>query len=404
MNNKSPKPKIALARGRNLKRFEAPNFEPLMKSYDLTYYTTINHKFDIRGIKIPIKKLPSPADFADRRLSRSVYTRLFPNFKLKQLGFKFLFDHYMVGLESNIRDSDIVHTFEVSTAYSEQAAHMKKEGLIERLVVSTWGNIPLKYLFCYEFTGGRKLVMEQADHFIAGTDKAKLALVLEGVPEEKVSVINMGVDLSRFKPRAKDAALLNKLGLNPRDFVILSVGKLDWSKGHHETLFALKELLLDPKLSDVSPKLVIAGKGPHKKILEKLVQDVGIEDSVIFVGFLSYDEINRLYNVADLFVHSSVISHVWQEQFGWVLVEAMASGLPVISTLSGSIPEVVGDAGKLVQSGDSHSLYLAIKELILDGRKRADLARRSRARAEERFDSNKVAKKLDAIYQKVLRL
>jgi glycosyltransferase involved in cell wall biosynthesis len=404
MNNKSSKPKIALVRGRNLKRFEAFNFEPLMKSYDLIYYTTINHKFDISDIKIPVKKLPSPADFADRRLLRSIYTRFFPDSRLKQLGFKFLFDHYMIGLESNIRSSDIVHTVELSTAYSEQAACMKKKGLVKRLVLTVWENIPLRYLFGYEFTGGRKLVAEQADHFVAVTDKAKRALMLEGVPEDKVSVLNMGVDLSRFKPGAKDAALLDKLGLGPRDFIILSIGKLDWSKGHHETLFALKELLLSPELSDVSPKLVIAGKGPHKEVLEKLVKDVGIQDSVIFVGFLSYDEINRLYNTADLFVHSSVINSIWQEQLGWVLAEAMASGLPVVSTLSGSIPEVVGDAGKLVPPGDSHSLYLAIKELILSKEKRTSLAELSRKRAEGRFDSNKVAKKLDAIYQKVLRL
>jgi glycosyltransferase involved in cell wall biosynthesis len=81
----------------------------------------------------------------------------------------------------------------------------------------------------------------------------------------------------------------------------------------------------------------------------------------------------------------------WQEQFGMVLAEAMASGTPVISTMSGSIPEVVGDAAVLIPPGDYNALADNVMKLIEDSAIRDDFSKKGRARAEEVFNSKTIA-------------
>ena len=90
---------------------------------------------------------------------------------------------------------------------------------------------------------------------------------------------------------------------------------------------------------------MIAGSGPEKQNIERLVKELKIEQYVKLIGSFPYAEVPALYHMADAFILPSIPVHFWQEQFGMVLIEAMASGLPVISTYSGSIPEVVGDSG-----------------------------------------------------------
>lgn len=397
------KPRVSIVRGRNLKRFESPNYEPLLCSYDLTYYTTKHSKFDVRDIKIPVEKLPSPSDYFEREKLKAVLN-LLPKSYLNQQLKGFLFGHYMFGLERHISGSDIVHTAEIDTAYSAQAARLKSEQKIRKLVLTVWENIPFKYLLGNNYALNRDLTIKQTDRFIAMSGKAKRALVLEGIPENKVAVVYMGVDLSVFKPESKSEKVLSKFGLDKDDFVMLSVGRSTWHKGHHELLFALKDLISDLNLPKNKIKLVIAGsqKGEYGRELEMIIRELNLQDNIVFAGFFDYDEIHELYSVANVFVHPSVIAPYWQEQFGWVLIEAMASGIPIVSTLSGSIPEVVGSSGILVPPGDSHSIYLAVRDLIVDVKKRAELAKKSRERAEEQFDCLKTAKKIDRVYQEVL--
>jgi len=84
-----------------------------------------------------------------------------------------------------------------------------------------------------------------------------------------------------------------------------------------------------------------------------------------------------------------------------VLVEAMASGLPVISTLSGSIPEVIGDAGILIQPGDPLSIYNAVRKISLDAAYRQNLSEMARRRAVDLFDINHVKEKIKKVYDEL---
>ena len=102
------------------------------------------------------------------------------------------------------------------------------------------------------------------------------------------------------------------------------------------------------------------------------------------------------------FILPSIPVEWWQEQFGMVLVEAMASGLPVISTLSGSIPEVIGDAGILIQSGDPLSIYNAVRKISLDAAYHRNLSEMARRRAEEIFDISHVKEKIRKVYDELV--
>ena len=92
----------------------------------------------------------------------------------------------------------------------------------------------------------------------------------------------------------------------------------------------------------------------------------------------------------------------WKEQFGRVLIEAMACEMPVIGSDSGEIPNVIGDAGLVTPEGDAQALAAALARLGADPALRADLARRGRQRVLDRFTQEQVARRTAALYQEVL--
>lgn len=387
--------KIAIVRGENLNKFEIQNYEPLGNKYDITAYTTYNHRFEIDKIDIPVKKLHCPEEF----------TQHLP------LPFRYCFDgvfyklgyaSYMFGLEKELKNMEIAHVAETFNGYSYQAIKAKeKHGT--KVVVTVWENIPFRSIIPFpRFLDNDRLrnkVRENADVFIAITNRAKEALILEGVKEEKIHVTPIGVNLSRFKPRKKDKILLNKLGLNENDFVILFIGRLTWQKGIYDIIYAAKMILKDTELRNISTKFLFTGDGPEKENMKNVIKKLELSKNVKLIGTFPYHEIHKLYNLADIFVLPSIPAKGWQEQFGIVLVEAMASGVVAISTLSGSVPEVVNDAGILTQPNNPLSLYNEIKKLILNRELREELRKKARNRAEKEFDSEKIAIKIGKIYE-----
>lgn len=125
--------------------------------------------------------------------------------------------------------------------------------------------------------------------------------------------------------------------------------------------------------------LTIAGEGPERSRLEDLARRLGASRRVQFLGHCR--EMDRFYSGIDVLVVPSVPVHGLQEQFGRVVAEAMAAGVPVVSSTCGSLPEVVGDAGLTVGPGDVEGLRLALARLDKDPSLRRDLARKGRERA-----------------------
>lgn len=103
-------------------------------------------------------------------------------------------------------------------------------------------------------------------------------------------------------------------------------------------------------------KLLIAGKG-KKTNIENGLYKLHLTDCARLIGSYNYEMMPKIHNLVDIFVLPSIPTRYWQEQFGYVLVESMSCGKPVVTTTCGSIPEVVDNAGVVVPTNDFISLY-----------------------------------------------
>lgn len=138
---------------------------------------------------------------------------------------------------------------------------------------------------------------------------------------------------------------------------------------------------------------VIVGDGPSHQALLAQAADAGIDGRIRFLGALSPDRAAEVIGSLDCLVLPSRTTQSWSEQFGRVLIEAMASGVPVVASASGAIPEVVGDAGILVEEGDVSGFARSIDTVLSPGTAR-DYAERGRARAARSFSLEAAAEAL----------
>ncbi len=380
--------KVAIIRGPNLNKFEMQNYEPLVERYELTGFTTHHHNFEVGLIDFPVKKLRSIMDLPIPRLHRIVCKKLLGDSGI------------MFGLQRSIKGFDIVHAAEITSYYSYQAVKAKKIGYVDKVVLTIWENVPKIGLPSDSSDKLKKRIIEGVDHFLAISERTRLVLRLEGVPDSKISVITMGIDVCRFTPGSKDDYCLKKLGLTLEDIVVLTICNLNYLKGPHILIYAAKALLDENPHFKKNLKFVIVGKGKLLPTLQHMTKIMEMESNFKFIPGVSYKEIPNIYRCSDIFVLLSIPTpDTWQEQLGMVLLEAMASGKAIITTKSGSIPEVVGNAAVLIQPGDTLSTYNALNKLIKNINLRKELEQLARERALSLFDSKKVAERIDQLYQ-----
>lgn len=386
---------MAIIRGSNLNPYEMQSYEPLMGEYELTGFCSYKNNYETDTIRFPIKKLHITEEFHERL-----------PWPARLLGYgaflPFGRNYYMFGLEKQLECMDILHAAETFNGYSYQAARVRNARK-KKLVLTVWENIPFRSVRCFKgFWGNEKIikyVRNSTDIFIAVTDRARKALQIEGISEDRIRVIPAGIDTKRFRPGVPDKHMLEKLKVSDGEFNLLFVGRITREKGIYDLLYAAKLLSLDPETKHVS--ILLAGSGPEQNKLRQKARLLGLEKSFRFIGNFTYGEIPALYQSVDAFILPSIPIEWWQEQFGMVLVEAMASELPVISTMSGSIPEVIGDAGILIQPGDPVSIAEAVKKVSLDSVYRQELGKKARKRAINVFSIDCVKDKIKKVYDEL---
>jgi len=216
------------------------------------------------------------------------------------------------------------------------------------------------------------------------------AIKFYGLPESKIKVIYEAA-APNFKPSADTTTLghtRHKYGLPPQ--FILHVGTIEPRKNLSRLLDAFKSLLVDrPDL-----KLVLVGKKGwlYDSFFQKL-QALGLQEKVIFPGYVEEADLPAFYQLAEVFVFPSLY-----EGFGLGPLEAMACGTPVVCSNNSSLPEVVGQAGLLFDPTDTAALTAALRRVLSDGDVRDELKRRSLARA-QKFSWGKAVSELETIYQ-----
>ena len=369
--------KVAIIRERSLNPWEMQNY------YGLSGVETIF--IAPEDNTIPFSELPfTPIVMKkahERKLSVMHWEKTLKNIiihRAQKLWF------YPYTLEQILKDVDIVHTVDLKSRATYTAAMLKKKYNF-KLVVTVWENIPFLYRQKARWSYMRDHVLEYVDLIHAVTRDAQDALLVEGMKNIPIKIIPYGVDLVRFQP-AKP--------VKRSYFTILFIGRHVYEKGIFELLNAIKFLTVTG-VEDI--RLVMVGNNTEG--LKSTVKEMGIEKFIGFTGFVSYAGLNKIYNQADVFVLPSIPVEGWKEQYGMVLIEAMSSGLPIIASKSGSIPEVVGDTAVFVSPGEYKDIANAIRTLKNDQALRNRLAFNSRERAKELFDSVVSASRLSEMYR-----
>jgi glycosyltransferase involved in cell wall biosynthesis len=167
-------------------------------------------------------------------------------------------------------------------------------------------------------------------------------------------------------------------------FIVGYVGRLVESKGVQLLIRSLARL---PE----NVRALIVGKGPLRQNLEALAREVGVAGRVKFETAVPYKSVAGVMRSMQLLVLPSLPTSHWVEQFGRVLIESMACGTPVMASRSGQIPEILGEAGVLVQPGDEDALVFAIDDLLRHPSRCIALGSAGRARALEHYSAGVVA-------------
>jgi glycosyltransferase involved in cell wall biosynthesis len=217
-----------------------------------------------------------------------------------------------------------------------------------------------------------------------------------GIPPDKVEVVHNGVDRSRFiraRLPSERLAVRKALGFSKEDVIIGNVSRLVENKGHD--VFLKAALMVLTRRSDA--RFLIVGDGPQRAGLELLARQLGIAGQVLFAG--ARHDIADLLSVMDAFAFPA-----HHEGFGLSLVEAMASGVPVVASNDSAIPEIIRDEqeGILFSPGDERALAQALLRLVNDRALPGRLAAAALKRSEQ-FSCQTTARKLENIYDEVLR-
>jgi glycosyltransferase involved in cell wall biosynthesis len=384
--------RILLARGYQVTPWELRPWELLPKDrFEVGYLRLARNWFDDSGLSL-------------RRFPVKAVSSYLPKGRMGMLTTGVTGDRYLDADEA-FAWADVVHAAELSYWFAADAARRKAQNSY-KLALTVWETIPFLHVYRNRHARTyRRETLAATDLFLPATERARQALLLEGVEPERTEVVYPGIDVERFAsaPRPDPP---------PSEHVVVSPGRLVWEKGHQDVMRALAALrggLVPDVSSDF--RLLIVGSGPEEERLRAYAQELGVANAVEFRA-VPYEEMPSVFASASCMVLASLATasggyvlgdiprFFWEEQFGLVLAEAMAAGLPIVASQSGAIPEVCGEAASYFLPGDWMSLALRLAE--------GPLARRPGERADHpadlvrRYSTEAMAERLAAAYDRVL--
>lgn len=222
------------------------------------------------------------------------------------------------------------------------------------------------------------------------TGKTKLVAVSEenqmlssscfGIGEDKLTCVNNGIDLDRFVRKPHDG------------FTVINVARQDENKNQAALIRCFARL----HEKDPNTKLLLLGDGDQHKALKSLAQELGLTDAVTFTGNVSNTE--DYYAVADLYIQSS---HT--EAMPMSVLEAMAAGLPIVSTDVGGLKDVVQDNGILVPDNDEDALYRAMETVYNQPPEQTQAMSKASHRIVQSYSSETMARRYEQIYDEMTR-
>jgi glycosyltransferase involved in cell wall biosynthesis len=217
------------------------------------------------------------------------------------------------------------------------------------------------------------------------------------IPAHKIKVIHNGVDIKKFQPAADKRRIKAELGFNPDDIAIVSVGRLYARKG----LFTLIESMPAVVKRFPNAKFIISGKGQSDE-MQKLIAHatkLGVIGNIIFTGYYPDQKLPKLYQAADVFAFSTFYEH-----HPFAVLEALSTGLPVVTTTVGGIPETIqtGKNGFLVKPFDEKAFAERILYLLEHKEFASEMGAAARKTVVEQLDWRIVVKDAMKVYDQSL--
>ena len=243
--------------------------------------------------------------------------------------------------------------------------------------------------------------LRHADCVITISDFSREEIKGYGVSAEKILKITPGVDTDRFNPRIDASNIRKKFGLQDKN-VILTVSRLIERKGIDSVIRAMR--LIREEIPDAV--YLVVGTGEAEGYLKGLAAAEGLNEAVLFAGFVPDEGLPRYYNACDLFVMANKETRGDEtlEGFGISFIEASACGKAVVGGVSGGVKDAVADGltGVLVDPEDSMGLAQTICRILKDEKYRNELGRAGRRRVEESFGWQSRGECLEHVFQEMV--
>ncbi|MDJ0634001.1 MAG: hormogonium polysaccharide biosynthesis glycosyltransferase HpsO [Xenococcaceae cyanobacterium MO_188.B29] len=287
-----------------------------------------------------------------------------------------------------------------SLGYAQLITLNRFLGLKAKNIFFTWWNLPYTNKFPISLL--EKYNLNNTHGIISGNQDGVDVLREHGYGGKVKVLPQLGVDEQLFSPQIQPE-LMSKLAITNNDFVIGFVGRFVPEKGILTLIKALAGL------QELSWKLLLLGRGELKEEIEKTATEAGIQSKLIIVESVPHDEVPCYINLMSTLVLPSETTYNfttltaagWKEQFGHVLIEAMACRVAVVGSDSGEIPNVIEDAGLVFPEGDAQALKNCLQQLIEQPELLDKLAQKGLDRAREKYTNKALAQQQLAFYREV---
>jgi len=365
------------------------------RGHEVTVYTT-----DAKDLRTRIWDGKAP--WIEREVDgfRVVYFRNLSMLTVKMFKL-FLTPALPARAQEEVKEFDIVHLHEFRTLQNAVVSRIARQYGVPYMLqargsaprVGSWKTLKLLYDVVYgsqllrDVSGAIALTRAEARHYKQ-----------MGIPEQKISIIPNGIDLSEYSNLPPKGTFKKKFDVSEDKKIVLYIGRIHWIKGVDILIRAYASLARQSGFKDAI--LVIAGSDDgYLGRAKSLVQDLGLSDSVLFTGPLYGRDKLSAYVDAEFVVLPSRY-----ETFPNVVLEAYACAKPVIASNVEAMPDLVlhGETGLLFEAGNEKELASALAHLLENPKEAEKMGRNARKLAEEKYSIDKVAAELEKVYEEVI--
>ncbi|MGV0024928.1 glycosyltransferase family 4 protein [Phormidesmis priestleyi] len=236
------------------------------------------------------------------------------------------------------------------------------------------------------FRQAERMVLQTSNFAYPVSQSVKQVLQQKGY-QGTATVLPLGVDLDIYTPHPQAQETANRLRSHPQEVLIGYLGRIAEEKGLKTLLQALKQI------EDLPWRFVLVGAGSYEAECDRLAQSLNLSDRIQKIGFVPHDEAPEYLSAFDVLVLPSETRPHWKEQFGRVIIEALACGTPVVGSDSGEIPNVIAatKGGVVFPEGQPQALAEQLRALILNSSLRSHLVEQGRQMVQSHYTNGALA-------------